>query len=53
MSNNLEPKEGDKIEKPFQPDINKGETSFVAPPKPVQPEKPQSTTSQQSSKNKE
>jgi hypothetical protein len=37
MSNNLEPKKNDRLEKPFEPDLNKGGTSSAAPIKPQVP----------------
>lgn len=39
-NNNLEPKKGDRLERPIDPDINKGNSSSYAPPKPQQPQKP-------------
>ena len=44
MYKNLEPKKGDRIEKPFEPDIKKGNSSFNAPQKPQTPQKPEQTT---------
>ncbi len=41
MSNNLEPKKSVRIEKPFEPDLNKGNSSSAAPPKPQAPPPPQ------------
>ncbi len=43
-NNNLEPKKGDRIEKPIEPDIKKGNSSSYAPPKPQSPQKPESTS---------
>ena len=40
MSNNLKPKKGDRIEKPFEPDIKKGNSSSSAPSKPQAPPPP-------------
>lgn len=38
MIDTLEPKEGDRIEKPYDPDVNKGFTHTSPPPKPnIQP----------------
>lgn len=46
MSNNLEPKQGDRIEKPVEPDVKKGRESFTTPPKPqAPPQKPMETPS--------
>jgi hypothetical protein len=40
MSNNLEPKKNDRLEKPFEPDLKKGGTSSAAPIKPQAPPPP-------------
>ncbi len=41
MTDRFEPKEGDRVEKPYNPDINKGFTHTNPPPKPnVQPAVP-------------
>jgi hypothetical protein len=40
MSNSLEPKKGDRIEKPFEPDLKKGSSSTTAPVKPQAPQQP-------------
>ena len=37
MSNNLGQNNGDRIEKPYEPDITKGATSSDAPTKPQAP----------------
>ena len=37
MTDRLEPKEGDRIEKPYDPDVNKGFTHSTPPPKPFVP----------------
>jgi hypothetical protein len=37
MSNNLQPKKIDRLEKPFEPDLKKGGTSSAAPTKPQVP----------------
>ena len=40
MTNNLEPKKGDRLEKPFEPDVKKGNSSSSAPAKPQTPQPP-------------
>ena len=40
MSNNQEPKKSDRIEKPFEPDVKKGQSSSTAPAKPQMPPPP-------------
>lgn len=37
MSNNLEPKKNDRIEKQVEPDLKKGGSSLTAPSKPQAP----------------
>lgn len=40
MSHTLEPKKGDRIEKPIEPDIKKGNSASEAQPKPLKPTPP-------------
>jgi hypothetical protein len=40
MSNTLDPKKGDRIEKPIEPDLKKGNSASEAQPKPLKPPPP-------------
>jgi len=40
MPKAINPQKPERLEKPFEPDINKGNASSYAPPKPQVPQKP-------------